>query len=61
MVWTPKKETGKWRGYLTPDEIPVVEEAERLSDAAKQQLAAATAILNPIRQRAAHRALRASR
>lgn len=60
-TWEPKRPVGKWRGYLTAEELAVVQSAERDSQAAREALAAATAILNPIRQRAAHRALAAER
>jgi hypothetical protein len=59
--WTPKRQVGKWRKFLTADEVSVVADAERESQEAKDKLAAATARLNPIRQRAAQRALHAER
>jgi hypothetical protein len=60
-AWTSKRREGKWRNFLTEEEQAVVARAERDSQAAREALAAATAILNPIRQRAAHRALNAER
>lgn len=59
--WTPKRPVGKWRNFLTSDEVAAVADAERESQEAKDKLAAATARLNPIRQRAAQRALHAER
>ena len=59
--WTPKRAEGKWRNFLTPLEAVEVAEAERDSARAKQDLALATAKLNPIRQRASQRALHAER
>lgn len=59
--WTPKRPLGKWRDFLTVEEVAAVAEAERASREAKDRLAEATARLNPIRQRAAQRALHAER
>lgn len=59
--WTPKRPQGKWREFLTADELVEVANAERESQEAKDKLAAATARLNPIRQRASQRALHAER
>jgi len=55
-IWTPRRKQWPWHDYLTDDERRVVEDAERQSASAKQSLAEATAILNPIRNRAIHRA-----
>lgn len=55
-TWKPRRAQWPWEDYLTADEWPVVEDALRASAAAKQKLAEATAILNPIRNRAIHRA-----
>lgn len=60
-AWTPKRQAGKWRNFLTAEEASIVEGAERQGQTAREALAAATAILNPIRQRAAQRALHAER
>lgn len=60
-AWTPKRREGKWRNFLTLEELSIVEGAERRSQDAREALAAATAILNPIRQRASQRALHAER
>lgn len=56
MGWQRKCFQWPWRDYLTDDERVIVVDAERRSQAAKQALAEATAILNPIRNRAIHRA-----
>lgn len=60
-AWTPKRRESKWRNFLTEEEQDAVAVAERQASDAKASLAAATAVLNPIRQRAAHRALYAER
>lgn len=60
-AWTPKRREGKWRDFLTAEEQAEVSAAEQASRDAKERLAAATAVLNPIRQRASQRALHAER
>lgn len=56
MTWQRTRIQWPWRDYLTEEERTVVVDAERQSIAAKQRLAEATALLNPIRNRAIHRA-----
>ena len=54
--WSPRRAQWPWKDFLTEDERAIVEDAERKSASAKQALAEATTILNPIRNRAIHRA-----
>jgi hypothetical protein len=54
--WKPRRAQWPWRDYLTAEERAIVVDAERASSDAKQRLAEATTILNPIRNRAIHRA-----
>lgn len=54
--WSPRRAKWPWHDFLTEEERAIVRDAERQSDAAKQQLAEATLILNPIRNRAIQRA-----
>lgn len=60
-TWTPKRREGKWRNFLTAEEVEAVVRAELVGQEAREKLAAATATLNPIRQRASQRALHAER
>lgn len=54
--WKPRSHQWPWHDFLTADEAAIVADAERKSASAKQALAEATAILNPIRNRAIQRA-----
>lgn len=60
-AWTPKRQEGKWRNFLTTDEQVTVAILEGESEELKKRLANVTGNLNPIRQRAAQRALAAER
>lgn len=54
--WQPKRQKWPWLDWLTEDERVIVDDALRASADAKHRLAQATAILNPIRNRAINRA-----
>ena len=58
--WERQRVQWPWHDYLTAEERAIVLDAERQSVSAKQKLAEATATLNPIRNRAIHRAKYAS-
>lgn len=54
--WKPRRQQWPWHDFLTDEESMIVRDAERRSTEAKQMLAKATSVLNPIRNRAIHRA-----
>jgi hypothetical protein len=60
-AWAPRGRKWPWYDFLTDDERAEVAIVERDSWEAKRKLAAATAILNPIRNRAIQRAKYAAR
>jgi len=59
--WQPKRRERKWREFLTSEEMVTVSLLEGEGEALRSRLAAITASLNPIRQRASQRALHAER
>lgn len=54
--WSPRKRKHDWRAFLTEDEAAAVVAAERKMRSAKQDMAEARVVLDPIRNRAIHRA-----
>jgi hypothetical protein len=61
LTWRARPKKWDWKSYLTEEETSVVRDAERQAESAKMRLAEATFVLNPIRNRAIHRAKYASR
>lgn len=58
---TPRRRKVDWRGYMTDEERAAVVRAEIAASEARAALAAASAVINPIRMRASQRRLYAQR
>ena len=60
MSWAPRKPKWAWRDFLTEEEAAEVRDLERKIMHAKHIIALAMPVLNPIRNRAIHRAKQAA-
>lgn len=56
MTWSPKPRKWPWRDFLTEHELEVVTDLDRAIQSARQTMAQAAMIRNPIVNRAIHRA-----
>lgn len=59
--WRPRKSKWPWRDFLTEEEASEVRDLERKQESARYEMMQATMLLNPIRNRAIHRAIHKSK